>query len=114
MTAIGKQILTRQFDMNDTEEAWEIILLGSPAPTEVVFQFVQLSGTWGTAVLTLERSLDGINWVAMSSPTTYSAAGIQTGIDVTDIGHLRLRVSTAEGSAASVVCRALIKTELGG
>jgi len=57
-------------------------------------------GTWGTAVLTLKRSNDRITFVALSSPTTMTAAGMTAAIDVSGFAWLAVEATTLEGSAA--------------
>lgn len=53
-------------------------------------------GAWGSGVLTVERSNDGEEWVAMATPLTISSDGISTTTPTTK--YMRVRVSTA-GSA---------------
>lgn len=55
-----------------------------------------IDGAWGSAVVTIERSSDGVNWVALSSPVTINS---DTLTSITpDTNYLRARVSTI-GSA---------------
>tara|TARA_R110000803_G_scaffold43701_4_gene93026 strand:+ start:3378 stop:4019 length:642 start_codon:yes stop_codon:yes gene_type:complete len=67
-------------------------------------QFVQISGTWGNTVFTLERSNDGMTFVAFKVAITTTAAGYndEEGINDPTIGWLRARVSTVAGAASSV------------
>ena len=69
-------------------------------------------GTWGTAVLTVERSNGSNEWSALASATAITAAGFAT-IDVTGVRSVRLRVSAAEGSALKASVSAYL-TAFGG
>lgn len=64
-------------------------------------QAVPAGNAWGTAVLTVKRSNDGANFVALESATTISAGGGMTAaFSVSGFAYLRVDVTTAEGSAA--------------
>lgn len=56
--------------------------------------------SWGTAVLTVKRSNDGTNFVALESATTIGAGGGMTAaFSVSGFAYLRVDVTTAEGSS---------------
>jgi len=69
-------------------------------------QFDLLTGSWGTGVLTIECSNNGREWNAIPSyvlsASTRAAAGITNLMDVSGIGYLRVRVTTANASSAFV------------
>lgn len=61
-----------------------------------------LSGTWGTAILTVTRSNDGLAWYAMESATTLGpGAAMTAAIDSLGFTRLRVQVSTVEGAAGT-------------
>lgn len=58
-----------------------------------------ITAAWGTAVLTIKRSNDPSGgFEALSTPVTLTATGFTAAIDVTNIGYLRVDVTTAEGA----------------
>lgn len=66
---------------------------------KVAFHVVAATGTHATHVITLQCSLDDINW--FDTPTTITGLGVKNNIDI--ITHfVRLKVTTNEGSAATV------------
>ena len=62
------------------------------------------SPTASAAVLTVERSNDGQNFVALSSAVTLTpAAPMSATIDVSAIGYIQVRPSTADASDTATV-----------
>lgn len=58
--------------------------------------------TIGTAVLTLQGSLDGLHWVDHeNAPTLTTTNPMRRGVDVTGFRQIRMRTSTADSSASS-------------
>lgn len=95
-----------RFDLNDTnnEIRWDV-----RAYAVAVIHALKES-TWSTAVLTIERSIDGYNYVALETATTIPAGGGMTAtIDTSAISFLRARLSTAEGSQKYANMRAMGK-----
>lgn len=73
-------------------------------------QAVAGSGSWSSAVLTIERSNDGDNWAAMDpTAVTLTAAGMTSAIDLSGIAWLRVRTSTVNGAALLVKLVACLK-----
>jgi hypothetical protein len=70
------------------------------------FQFTLEDGTWGTAVVTIERSNDGVHFVGFSNALTASAEGVvpsdDSVIDCSAIACLRAKVTTLEGAASII------------
>lgn len=58
-------------------------------------------GTWDSAVITVEKSLDGQVWGSTS--TTLTGESMTADIDVSTAQFLRARVSTAESDAGHVI-----------
>lgn len=55
--------------------------------------------TWSTAILTLERSIDGRFWSALETAETMgTGSATSSTIDCTGFAYLRARLSTLEGS----------------
>lgn len=66
-------------------------------------QAVLASGTWATAVLTVQRSNNATDWVnIVPSSVTITAAGMTALIDTTGYAWLRVVVTTAEGAASKI------------
>ena len=61
------------------------------------------TGTYGSGVVTMERSLDGVHWAAMGTAQTFSADGMSGLHDCQATGYVRLRVSTAGTSGAKIL-----------
>lgn len=74
-----------------------------------------LAGTFVTAVVELEYSVDTDNWNSFSTPKTFTGAQEEVGydIDVTDVNHLRLVLTTAEGGASTVRFELTASDEVG-
>lgn len=97
-----------RFDLNDTNNE---IRFDVRNYSVAVIQALKET-TWATAVLTIERSIDGYNYVALETPATIPAGGGITGtIDTGAISWLRARLSTKEGSQVFANIRALGKVE---
>ena len=66
--------------------------------------------TWGTAILTLERSIDGQVWFALETAQTLgTGSDLSNTIDCAAIAFIRARVSTPEGSQKFAVITAFGK-----
>lgn len=60
-------------------------------------QIEPVTGAWDAAILTIEETLDGINWRAIGT-RTHTSVGIGSEIDVSGSSRVRARVSTVQGS----------------
>lgn len=73
---------------------------------EVVYQAIDAPGgsaaAFSSGVITVERSVDGVTFVAMGTPLTIGAAGIGAAIDVSELHSLRFRTSTAGANEGRV------------
>ncbi len=58
------------------------------------------SGTWGSAVVTFEKSINKTDWGAFSPAQTMSGVGF-IALDTSDCLWVRARVSTVAGGAGS-------------
>ena len=62
-----------------------------------------LSGTFGTAVLTVNRSNDGFRWFALETATTLGpGASMSNAIESLGFARVRVQVTTVEGAAGVV------------
>lgn len=60
--------------------------------------------TFGSAVLTVQVSLDGVNYYAVpTTAVTYSAVGVQPLLRITGAYRLRLQVTTADAAAGRII-----------
>lgn len=59
------------------------------------------ASAWSSAVITIEKSVDGLTWGSTS--TTLTAAGMTADIDISTARMLRARVSTAQSNAGYAV-----------
>ena len=84
--------IAEQFDLTllNTE-----FVVSTKGRNVVSFQ-VDTAGAALTGVLTLERSLNGVAWAALSTPTTIAAVGITTVADCSAFPFIRARVTTAQ------------------
>lgn len=97
----------------DGNEAQAFVVFDVRPYTSGSFQIERrTSASWGTAVLTLERSNDRANWAAMATPVTAAAAGFTAAIDVGEIAFLRWRTSTAEGAELVVNISPCFKSQI--
>lgn len=88
---------SKALDLNTLNASVEIDVNGA---TLVGVQLVLASGSWGNAVVTFEKSIDGANWVGFSTAVTLAAAGAVS-LVVGDCRYVRARVSTVSGGSAS-------------
>ncbi len=66
--------------------------------------------TWATAILTLERSCDGVNWFALETAQTLgTGSDLSNTIDCAAIAFVRAKVTTPEGSQKFAVITAFGK-----
>lgn len=86
-------------DLLNVGEAVVFNVLGQ---TSIASQFATITGTWGTGVLTMEVSLDGVVWVGFGTPVTYSAAAAPDPVSIKGRSFVRYRVSTANGASCQV------------
>lgn len=96
------------FDINDTGSR---VVFGVADVARIAFQFVQATGAWTTANIEVQRTMDGETWVSWGTPKNVTAVGILDGIDVADYTAVSLKVTVAEGSAATVDVTATISLE---
>lgn len=92
-----------EFDLNKSGEAVDFdVRHGEWASVQIVVT----TGSWGSAVVTVYRSIDGHNFVELETPVSFGTAGISDKIDVSGIVQLRIRCDTAAGSSATakIVC----------
>lgn len=68
---------------------------------QVVIQAAVL-GSWGSGVVTVERSSNGVTWAACASAVTFGADGFSASIETKSSEYLRARVTTA-GSSGNYV-----------
>lgn len=100
-----------------TQGMVDLNLLGSHVKTRLgdanraTIQAARLIGTWATAVLTVQRSNDGVTWAALESGVTFAAAGISVEIDADGYEWLRAIVTTAEGSGSDALATVTINTK---
>lgn len=58
-----------------------------------------IDAAWGTAVLEVKRSNSQSGpFLSFGTPVTMSAVGFTSAIDVTNVGYIRVDVTTAEGA----------------
>lgn len=61
------------------------------------------SGSYGSGVVVMERSLDGDHWFAMGTAQSFSADGISGLHDCQATGYIRLRVDVAGTANAKLL-----------
>lgn len=93
------------FDLSTTSE-WVVPMNGDNVATVIAKRF----GPWSTAVMTVRKSLDGVNPIALSTATTIGppsgatvfAVGMSPSndINVGGFNFLHVRVTTTEASAS--------------
>ncbi len=86
-------------DLNDTDSR---AVFDVQHVNRIAFQLVQATGAWATANIEIQRTLNGVTWVSWGTPKNITAVGIVDGIDVADYASVSLKVTVAEGSAATV------------
>lgn len=80
--------------------------------SEYSAKVIPLAG-WSTAVVTIERSSDGVTWAAMESAVTMATGSPVTGDkDCSTAVFLRARVSTAEGSDGYALVELVLTEEV--
>jgi len=90
-------------DGNDDTEATDAFDLAGNRNFAV--NVATISGGTGTFVTTVQQSFDGgTTWLAFASALTIAQVGSLED-KVTTVRHIRVRVSTAEGGAASIRVR---------
>lgn len=95
--ATRSAVTTQTLDLNQTQAAVEFDMRNVLAFT---VQGSLGSGTWGTAVVTLTRTNDGVNWYALESSTTLTGPSMTAQQDAC-FSRLRAQVTTVEGAAAT-------------
>lgn len=63
---------------------------------------VLTTGTWATAVVEIEQSINGDEWYSFD-PVRLLHQGLNLNIDVSDISYVRSKLTTAEGGAGEVL-----------
>lgn len=86
-------------DINDTTTKVRIDVVDS---ARLSIQAVLATGVWGSAVVTLKRTLDGKTLLGLGTPITITADGITDGFDVSDLKEIVLEVTTASLGPATV------------
>lgn len=95
-----------RFDLNETNNEVRFFV----GPYSVATISAVKETTWATAVLTLERSIDGSNWFALETAQTLGpGSALSATIDTSAIAWLRARLSTKEGSTVYAQIRAMGK-----
>lgn len=68
--------------------------------------------TWSTAILSVERSNDGQNPVALETgATTLTSPGMTTALDCTGFGYVHVRLSVLASAAAT--CKVFVHAKAG-
>ena len=96
-TVVGPRTTNEAMNLNSAATSTTPWTLST---NRVSLQAISMTGTWATAVLYLQASLDGQNWDQI---LTISAAGFYRNIKTTGYFALRLYQQTAEGSAATAL-----------
>ncbi len=106
----------REIDLNDAGKRSDPIDARPYAIATI--QGVHQSGTWGTSVVTVQQSNDGVNWQNLESSTTVPVGGgyaTNTSgeriIDVSSVSWIILKVTTAEGAAGTADFHVVLKAE---
>lgn len=86
----------QSFDLGATKNRWKIATDG--AETMVVSG--EPHTTWGAAVITLYRSMDGVTPYALESAQTLAAAGMSATIDCSTVPFIIAELSTV-GTAST-------------
>lgn len=107
LTPLDPTVNASAFDLNVDTSAhvkWDVRALST-----VCIEIVKVT-TWATAIFTLERSLDGVNWWPLETAETIAAGGgMSSTIDATAMAYIRARSSTLEGSQKFAVLTAFGK-----
>jgi hypothetical protein len=85
----------------DLNHALEEVVASVQQHAVATVQATLLTGSWGSTVITVQRSNDAVGYEDLEDPITIDAAGLTARIDVSGFGYLRARVTTAAGSAAT-------------
>ena len=101
MSNISDSVYYQAFDLNYTNNVWAVDVAKYSTAT------VQAEAvtTWTTAIITVQRSDDGINGYGLETALTIGPAstvvppGMSTVIDVTGFKFLLLKLTTINGSA---------------
>lgn len=85
------------FNLNLLGEAFAVPVQGFEACS---VQAVLYSGTWATAVVSVQVSNDGVDYAAMPSPVNLpTGGGITSVFNVWGYAYVRVVVTTVEGAA---------------
>lgn len=84
-------------DLNAANDAVEFAVVGLVRGGATA---AAATGSWGSTVITFERSINKTDWFGFATPVTLSAPGFVV-FDCSDCIWVRARVSTAAGSAAT-------------
>lgn len=85
----------------DLNHALEEVVASVQQHAVATVQATLLTGSWGSTVITVQRSNDAVGFEDLEEPITIEAEGMNARIDVSGFGYLRARVTTAAGSAAT-------------
>ena len=97
--AAGQYSLVEGININDTATKVVFNVLGS---SRLSIQTTLKTGVYGSTVITLKQTLNGVDLVAFGTPITITADGITGGFDVTDHLQVVAEVTTASGGPATV------------
>lgn len=86
-------------DLNIANNAWQPIV--TDGWDEVSFQHSSRSGTFGTTVLSIERSMNGVDWENPSGGASAIGQDSATAVLTVEAPLMRVRVSTAAGGACT-------------
>lgn len=80
--------------------------------SNVVIGSIQASmveGSWGSTVLTVEQSDDGVTWYGLATAVTFTAAGIKNDLASLTVPFLSVAVTTLSGASAFAAVSAHFK-----
>lgn len=88
-----------RLNLNGTVNAavTESVNVGAYTTLSVNAHLEETSGTWGTAVVTMQTSDNNRDWT--NSTTTFTAADLYRGIDISTTWYVRFKLTTVEGAA---------------
>jgi hypothetical protein len=85
----------------DLNHALEEVVASVQQHAVATVQATLLAGSWGSTVITVQRSNDAVGYEDLEDPVTIDAEGMTDRIDVSGFNYLRARVTIAAGSAAT-------------
>lgn len=91
LTEIHHGLIKR--DRLDLADGARVATYDVAAFDQATFQASLVSGSWTSAVITGERSINGADWFAFGSAVTFSASGLTATLDTKGINFVRFYVS---------------------